>query len=108
MLRKPSNTKISKLPRVNLHLKTSRAYHACQFKLLQEKISIKLSRRKTLEKDFNAYKRKLKGTLGFIDYTHICCLFLNKNDKKLKNQHDIHPKKFFNLGIESSKTSHDP
>ena len=39
---------------------------------------------KTLEKDFNTRKRKLRRTLGIIDYTHICCLFLNKNDKKLK------------------------
>ena len=39
---------------------------------------------KTLEKDFNTHKRKLRRTLGIIDYTHICCLFLNKNDKKLK------------------------
>ena len=28
--------------------------------------------------------------------------------KKVKNQQDIHSKKLFNLGIESSKTSHDP
>ena len=63
---------------------------------------------KTLEKYFNTRKRKFRGTLGIIDYTHVCCLFLNRNDKKLKNQQDIHSKKLFNLGIESSKTSHDP
>ena len=33
---------------------------------------------------------------------------MNKNDNKLKNQQRIHSQKFFNLGIESSKTSHDP
>ena len=92
----------------NLHLKTSRAYHACQLKLLREEISFKRSRIKTLENDFNTPKRKLRGILGIIDYTHVCCLFLNKNDKKLKNQQDIHSKKLFNLGIESSKTSNDP
>ena len=92
----------------NLHLKTSRAYHACQPKLLREEISFKRSRIKTLENDFNTRKRKLRGMLGIIDYTHVCCLFLNKNDKKLKNQQDIHSKKLFNLGIESSKMSHDP
>ena len=63
---------------------------------------------KSLEKDFNTRKRKLRGTLGIIDYTHVCCLFLNKNDKKLKNQQDIHSKKLFNLDIESSKMSHNP
>ena len=35
-------------------------------------------------------------------------MFLNKNDKKLKNQQNILSKKLFNLGIESPKTSHDP
>ena len=59
----------------NLHLKTSRAYHACQLKLLREEISFKRSRMKTLEKDFNTRKRKFRGTLGIIDYTHVCCLF---------------------------------
>ena len=56
--------------------------------------------------DFTYFKRKLK--LLIIDYTHVCCLFSNNNDKKLKNRQDIHSKKLFNLGIESSKTSHDP
>ena len=63
---------------------------------------------KSLEKDFNTRKRKLRGTLGNIDYTHVCCLFLNKNDKTLKNKQGIQSKKIFNLGIESSKTLYDP
>ena len=76
--------------------------------ILREEISFKRSRIKTLENDFNTRKRKLRGILGIIDYTHVCCLFLNTNYKKLKNQQDIHSKKLFNLGIEASKTSHDP
>ena len=68
----------------SLHLKTSHAYYSCQLKLLPEEITLKRSRMKTLEKDFNTRKRKLRGTLGAIDYTSVCCLFLNKNDKKLK------------------------
>ena len=87
----------------NLHRKTSRAYHACQLKLLQEEILFKQSRMKTLEKDFNPQKRKLGRRLGIIYYTHVCCLFLNKNDKKLKNQQDIHSKKLFNLGMSHLK-----
>ena len=50
---------------------------------------LRRSRIKTLENDFNTRKRKLRGILGIIDYTHVCCLFLNKNDKKLKSQQDI-------------------
>ena len=61
---------------------------------------------KTLEKYFNNRKRKLKGTLGIIDYTHAWCLSLNKNDKKLKIKQDIYSKQLINLVIESSKTSH--
>ena len=53
-------------------------------------------------------KRKLRDTLGIIDYIHICCLFLSKNDIKIKHQQDIHSKKFFDLGFENSQTSHDP
>ena len=85
----------------NLHLTTSHAYHACQRKLLQ-------SIMQPLEKDFNTCKRKLRGIWGIDDYVHVCCLFLNKNDKKLKNKQDIHSKKLFDLSIESSKTSHNP
>ena len=44
---------------------------------------------KALVKDFNTRKRKLRGTLGIIDHTHICSLFLNKNHKKLKNRQGI-------------------
>ena len=90
-----------------LFCKTSRAYHACQLELLREQIALKRSKMKTLEKDFNNRKQKLRGTLGIIDYTHVCCLFLNKNHKKLKSKRDIHSKKLYNSGTESSKTSHD-
>ena len=92
----------------NLHLKTSRAYHSCQVKLLREEISLKKCKVKAFEKDFILLKRKLRETPCIIDYTHICCLFLNKNDRKLKHQQDIHSKKPFDLGFENSQTSHGP
>ena len=67
-----------------------------------------MSKVKTFEKDFIVLKRKLKETLGIIDYTNICCLLLNKNDRKHKHQQDVHSKKLFDLGFENSQTSHDP
>ena len=91
----------------NLHLKTLCTCYSCQMKLLREEISVKKSKVKTFEKDFIVLERKLRETLGIIDYTHLCCLFLNKNDRKLKHQLDIHSKKLFDLGIENSQTSHD-
>ena len=54
------------------------------------------------------YKRKLRESLGIVDYTHLCCLFLNKNDRKLKHQQEFHSKKFFDLGFENSQMSHNP
>ena len=77
-------------------------------KLLREEISVKKSKVKTFEKDFIMLKTKLRQTLGIIDYTHLCCLFLNKNDRKLKHEQDIHSKKLFELGFENSQTSHNP
>ena len=68
---------------------------------------MKKCKMKTFEKDFIVLKRKLRGTLGIIDHTHICCLFLNKNNRKLKNQQDIHSKVLFDLGFENSQASHD-
>ena len=92
----------------NSYLKSSRPYHACQIKLLKEEIALKKSRIRTLKKDFNNRKEKLKVTFGIIDYTHVICLFLTKNGRKLAHHQNIHSKKLFNLGLEVSKVSHDP
>ena len=77
-------------------------------KLLKEEISVTKSNVKTFEKDSILLKRKLRETLGIIDYTHLCCLFLNKNERKLKHQQNIHSKNLFELGFKNSQTSHDP
>ena len=90
----------------NSYLKCSCAYHACQIKLLKEEIALKKSRIRTLEKDFNNMKEKLRETLDIIDYTHVVCFFLSKNDRKLAHHQNIHFKKLFNLGLEVSKVSH--
>ena len=63
---------------------------------------------KTFEKDFIMLKKKLRETLGIIDYIYGCCLFLNRNDRKFENQQDNHSKKLFDLDFEYSQTSHDP
>ena len=92
----------------NLHLKTSHAYYYCQMKLPREEISVKKSKVKTFEKDFIVLKRKLREALGTTEYTHLWFLFLNKNDRKIKHQQDIHSKKLFDLGFANSQASDDP
>ena len=74
-------------------------------KLLREELSVKNSKVRTFQKDFIVLKRKLRETLGITDYTHLCCLFLNKNDRKLKHLQDIHSKRLFDLGF---KNINDP
>ena len=61
-----------------------------------------------MEKDFNNRKEKLREKLGVIDYTHVICLFLTQNDRKLAHHQNIHFKTLFNMGLEFSKVSHDP
>ena len=86
----------------NSYLKPSPAFHACQIKKKGE-ISCKKSRIRTLEKDFNNRKEKTKEGLDIIDYTHVICLFLTQNDRKLAHHQNIYSKKPFNLGLEVSK-----
>ena len=59
----------------NLHFKTSRAYYSCQMRLLREEMSMKKSKVKTFEKDLIVLKRKLRETLGIIDYTQYVVYF---------------------------------
>ena len=92
----------------NSYLKSSRVYHACQIKLLKEEISLTKSRIRTLEKDLNNRKGKLRQILGIVGYTHVICLFLTQNDRKLAHHQNVHSNKLFNLGLEFSKVSHIP
>ena len=77
-------------------------------KLLREKISAKKSEVRTFEKDFIVLKRRLRETLGITNYTHIRCLFSNKNGRKMNHQQDIHSKKLFDFGFENFQSLNDP
>ena len=78
-------------------------------KLLREEISVKNSKVEISEKDLIRLERKLRETLCIIDYTDICCLYLNNNDdRKLEHQPDIYTKKLCDLGFENSQISRDP
>ena len=43
-----------------------------------------------------------------IDYTHISCLFLVSNDRKILQVKEVHSKKLKNLGLYSISNKHDP
>ena len=67
-----------------------------------------MSKVKIFEKDFIEFKRKSRETLGIIDNTHLCCLFLNKNDRNFNHQQDIHSKILFDLAFKNSQISNNP
>ena len=52
-------------------------------------MSVKKSRIRTLEKDLNNKKKKLRRALGIIDYPQVICLLLTQNDKKLLHHQNI-------------------
>lgn len=59
-----------------------------------------------MEKQLSLQKSSLKEKLSFFDYTHICFLFVAKNDKILILNNKTQNKKLSNLGVNISSTKH--
>lgn len=50
----------------------------------------------------------LKEKLSYIDFAHIFCYFLTRNDGILAGSNETQQKKLINLRLESTPTQHDP
>ena len=72
-------------------------YRKCQRQLLKAEIDSKESRLKVLRNKFNHVKCELQIILNFIDFAHICSLFLISNDRSLEKRDKIQQKKFSEL-----------
>ena len=72
-------------------------YRNCQRQLLKGAIDSKESRLKLLRDKFNHVKCELQLILNFIDFAHICSLFLISNDQSLEKHDKIQQKKFLGL-----------
>ena len=81
----------------NKNLKNSVTYKKCQRQLLKAEIDSKESRLKVLRNKFNHVKCELQIILNFIDFAHICSLFLISNDQSLEKHDKIQQKKFLEL-----------
>ena len=96
----------------NRNLRSSPAYNTCQKRLLKEEINIKKNKIKQYLLELNNVKKELQSKIGFVDFCHICTLFLNINNKKLSRAKSIQNKKLSNLVSENSnlisETSHNP
>ena len=68
-------------------------YRQCQTKLLKQDISNKKRRPILLNKELLSASNKLK----WIDFNHVCNLFLLGNDNALRKHQRIHNEKFGNL-----------
>ena len=78
----------------NKNLKTSKTYRKCQRQLLKAETDNKESRLKVLRNKFNLVKCEL---LNFMDFAHICFLFLISNDQSLEKHDKIQQNKFSEL-----------
>ena len=95
-----------KLP--NNNLRFSKTYKQCQLQLLQQEIRNKTAIIIRQRKELESLRINIKSLVSFIDYTHICCFFLLRNDRKLLKVSEVHAKKLKDLGIAKSTTHHDP
>ena len=87
----------------NKDLRSSSTYRQYQQKLLKQKIINKTRRLKLVEKDLLSVKNELMCKLKWIDFHHVCNLFLTGNDKSIsKHQH----KNFISFLVLVEKRSH--
>ena len=63
----------------NKTLRNSEAYRKCQSVLLNEEIKAKKARIRSLTSQLEIVKKSLGDTLSFLDFSHICTLFLTSN-----------------------------
>ena len=78
----------------NRNLKNSVTYRKCRRQLLKVEIDSKEPHLKVLRNNFNHVKCKLQIILNFIDFAHICSLFLISNDRSLEKHDKIQQKEF--------------
>ena len=87
----------------------SQTYRQCQRKLLKQEISNKKRRARLLRKDLQSVRNDLMSKLKWIDFNHLCNLFLLGNDKALRKHQKIQNKKFGKLSeVSCESVSHDP
>ena len=82
-------------------------YRKGQRQLLKAEIDSKESRLKVLRNKFNHVKCELQIILNFIDFAHICSLFLISNDRSLEKRDKIQQQKFSEL-LKEYPSRNDP
>ena len=93
----------------NKDLRSSSTYRQFQQKLLKQEIINKKRRFKLVEKNLLSVKNELMFKLKWIDFHHVCNLFLTGNDRSISKHQKIQDKKFCKLSsFVREKVSPDP
>ena len=92
----------------NKGFQNSVAYRKCLNKLLQQEVINKKRRYRLLEKDLKSVKDELLLSINLFDYSHVCNLFLVKNDKSLRSHQAIHSKKLLAFTKDINNVGHNP
>ena len=93
---------------VNKDFRSSSTYRQCQAKQLKQKISNKNKRATLPKNDIPSARNDLKCKLKWIDFNHVCNLFLLGNDKAARKYQKIQNKNFGKLSkVSCESASHD-
>ena len=95
--------KFLKFRLTNRSLRFSLAYEHCQSNLLFEEVRLKKSNVRVLRKEFDNLRSFLQS-INWMDYAHVCSMFLKINDLKLRSNSAVQQKKFCNLLKEKRST----
>ena len=96
----------------NKQLQPSAAHITCQKRLLNQEILNKQKAVKLPKPILETVKRNLNAKINYIDYVHLCTIFLVSNDKNISKVKNTQSKKLCNLLLDNtghiSKTTRDP
>ena len=100
---------IPKFLRFKLAVKNSKSvdYHKYQKTMLADVIKDKELSIRSMSNRFINLRDKLRTEISFIDFTHICTVYLCSNDNRLNDIQNVHDKKLYNLNIDSHIHHHD-
>ena len=93
----------------NKDLRNSNTYRLCQTKLLKQEMVNKKNDLNAAKNHLAEVKKNLMKELSWIDYHHVCNLFLVGNDKAISKHKETQNKKLVKLiGSPLNKITHDP
>ena len=73
----------------NHRLRSSATYRICQVQLLNQELTEKHKSKDRLVKELDEVKIRIQSKVRFVDFSHICTLFLVSNDRKINRVKEV-------------------